>query len=226
MNGSTPLLEARAVTRRYRAGDGRPFAAVDAVSITVPRGAFAVVTGASGSGKSTLLALLGALDRPTSGEVHFDGVDLARVSDAERTRIRRRIGFVFQSFPMIRRLPVWENVTYPLVPLGIASEARRVRAEAILARLSISPLADKRPETLSGGECQRVGLARALIANPAAILADEPTSNLDAKSAESLVRLFGELHAEGTTLFVATHDSRLVALASTTLTIEAGRLIS
>ena len=225
MTAASPLFEARAVGKRWRA-DGSESAALVDVSLSIPRGAFAAITGPSGSGKSTLLALLGALDRPSTGAVLFDGQDTTEVSESERTRIRRRIGFVFQSFPMIRRLPVWENVTYPLVPSGASSAVRRKRAEKLLARVGAGALLDKRPETLSGGECQRVGLARALVADPAALLADEPTSNLDPRSAEAVAAILASLHAAGSTVVVATHDPRLISLASTVYELESGRLAS
>ena len=125
---------------------------------------------------------------------------------------------------MIRRLPAWENVTYPLVPLGVSSSARRERAAALLARVGVPALLDKRPETMSGGELQRVGLARALVADPAVLLADEPTSNLDPRSAEEIASLLAGLNAQGMTVVAATHDPRLLALAGTAYALEAGRL--
>jgi putative ABC transport system ATP-binding protein len=218
-----PLLEARAVSKSWRSG-GRVAVALDAVSLVVPRGAFAALTGPSGSGKSTLLAVLGALDRPSAGTALFEGRDLSSISEAERTRTRRRIGFVFQAFPMLRGLPVWENVALPLVPGGVPRRDRRERAEALLARVGLSDRADARPETLSGGEAQRAGLARALVLDPVVVLADEPTSNLDKASGAVLADLLQGLHAAGTTLLVATHDPRLLAIAGTTYELDAGRL--
>jgi putative ABC transport system ATP-binding protein len=224
VTASEPLLEARAVSKSWRRGD-RVVTALDAVSLAVPRGAFAALTGPSGSGKSTLLALLGALDRPTAGTARFEGRDLGAISEAERTRTRRRIGFVFQAFPMLRGLPVWENVALPLVPAGTPRRSRRERAAALLSRVGLSDRVDARPETLSGGESQRAGLARALVLEPVAVLADEPTSNLDRASGAAIADLLAGLHAAGTTVLVATHDPRLLAVAGTTHELDAGRLV-
>jgi putative ABC transport system ATP-binding protein len=218
-----PLLEARSVSKAWRAG-GRLAVALDGVSLVVPRGAFAALSGPSGSGKSTLLAVLGALERPSSGTALFEGRDLGAVSEAERTRVRRRIGFVFQASPALRGLPLWENVALALVPAGVPRGERRARAEALLERVGLAARADARPETLSAGEAQRAGLARALVLDPAVVLADEPTSHLDRASATLLADLLGALHASGTTLLVATHDPRLLARAGTTFELDGGRL--
>ena len=223
-NDGTAMLEARGVTKRYARRGATPSVALEAVSLVVPHGAFVAVTGPSGGGKTTLLAMLGALDRPTSGQVLFEGESLEDASDAHRSRVRRRLGLVFQSSPMIRALPVWENVTYPLIPTGLRAAARRERAAACLARVGLSAMLDRRPEELSGGELQRVGIARALVARPTAVLADEPTSNLDRASAEEVASILREIHREGTTIVVATHDARLVALASTVVELDAGRV--
>ena len=218
------MLEARSLSKRHAGRGSGASVALDCVSIAVPRGAFLAVTGPSGCGKTTLLAMLGALDRPTSGSVWFEGEDLEDASEAHRARVRRRIGFVFQSSPMIRGLPVWENVTYPLIPTAVNAGARRERAAACLARVGLSHMLYRRPEELSGGELQRVGIARALIAHPSAVLADEPTSNLDQKSGGVVATILREIHREGTTILVATHDARLVSLATTVVELEAGRL--
>jgi putative ABC transport system ATP-binding protein len=211
-----PHFEARDVRRVFRsaAGDVR---ALDGVSVAVPRGAFLAITGPSGKGKTTLLALLGALDRPTSGLVLFDGEDLGGASEPHRSRVRRRLGIVLQSSPMIERLPLWENVTYPLVPRGVRTRERRRLAAALLERVGITGRDAARPEELSGGERQRLGIARALASDPEAILADEPTSDLDRATAEAVVGLFRELHAAGRTVVVATHDPVLEAMATDTL---------
>ena len=224
MSDAPPLFVLEAVTRRFAGRGGADVVAVNEATVSISRGAFAVVTGPSGGGKTTLLALLGALDRPTSGRVGFDGRDLLEASDAERSRIRRRIGFVFQSSPMIRRLSVWENVTYPLIPLGTGPRERRERARALLDRVGLARMFDARPEELSGGELQRVGVARALVADPVAVLADEPTSNLDRRSGEAIAELLGGIHAAGVTVVVATHDATLTARATTAFEMDAGRL--
>lgn len=215
----TALFEAREVSRTFR--DVR---ALDGVSLSVERGAFLAVTGPSGCGKTTLLALLGALDRPTQGVVLFDNMDLGGASEPERSRVRRRLGIVFQSSPMIRGLPLWENVTCPLVPRGVPSRERRRIAARLLERVGVAHRDGARPEELSGGERQRVGVARALVADPEAILADEPTSDLDRETAAAVVALLREFHAAGRTVVAATHDPAIEALATATCRLRDGRL--
>lgn len=218
-----PALETVGLHKRWRSARGDVDAVVD-VTLTVPRGAFVVVTGPSGGGKTTLLSLLVALERPTSGRVRVDGADLAAASEAERSRVRRRVGFAFQGAPQVRRLPVWENVTLALVPTGVGAAARRARALEVLGRVGLAALVDERPERLSGGELQRVALARALVTAPPVLVADEPTSNLDRASAAAVLGVLREEHARGTTVLVATHDLALLALATATYAMEAGRL--
>jgi putative ABC transport system ATP-binding protein len=186
---------------------------------------FVAVTGPSGGGKSTLLALLAALDRPTVGRVALDGRDLSAASEAERTRARRRVGLVFQSAPMLRRLPAWENVALPLVPRGVPASDRRARALQALDRVGLAVRAESPPEELSAGEAQRVGVARALVTGPDLLVADEPTSSLDARSAASVVDLLAAFHAAGGTVVVATHDPALLARAGRVVVLEAGRLV-
>ncbi len=218
-----PALETDRLCKRWRSARGEVHAVVD-VTLAVPRGAFVVLTGPSGGGKTTLLSLLVALERPTSGRVRVDGADLAAASEAERSRIRRRVGFSFQGAPQIRRLPVWENVTLALVPTGVPTRERRARAEEVLARLGLRALADERPERLSGGELQRVALARALVGAPPLLVADEPTASLDGASATRVLEVLREEHARGTTVVVATHDPALLAIATARYVMEAGRL--
>jgi len=215
----TPLFEARDLRRVFR-----EVRALDGVSLSVARGAFLAVTGPSGGGKTTLLSLLAALDRPTGGVVLFDGEDLGGAAEPERARVRRRLGIVFQSSPMIPGLPLWENVTYPLVPRGVPSRERRRIAGALLQRVGIAHRDGARPEELSGGERQRVGIARALAGDPEAILADEPTSDLDRDTAAAVVALLREFHASGRTVVVATHDEDLEALATVTCRLRGGRV--
>ena len=174
-----PLLEARNLTKIHRPGTSAEVRAVVDVSLCVAAGACVVITGASGSGKTTLLTLLGVLERPTRGEVLFRGRDLRSDSDSELTRVRRQMGFVFQDFSLIPSLPVWENVTYPLIPRGKSRRERRTLAQSLLDQLGMPDKLNERPQELSGGEQQRVAIARALAGRPDVILADEPTSNLD-----------------------------------------------
>jgi putative ABC transport system ATP-binding protein len=219
----TPHFEARDLRRVFRSATGE-VRALDGVSLSVARGAFLVVTGPSGGGKTTLLSLLAALDRPTGGVVLFDDEDLGGAPEPQRARVRRRLGIVFQASPMIPGLPLWENVTYPLVPRGMPSRERRRIAAALLERVGIAHRDRARPEELSGGERQRVGIARALAGDPEAILADEPTSDLDRDTAAAVVALLREVHASGRTVVVATHDEDLEALATATCRLRGGRV--
>ena len=196
------------------------------MSLAVQRGSFTAITGPSGGGKSTLLALLGALDRPTEGIIRFDGADLAGASAAALARVRRRIGFVFQHSPMLRRLPAWLNVAYPLLPRGVRAPERERRALDLLARVGLADRAQSLPEHLSAGERQRVGVARALVAEPDLVLADEPTSNLDPASAAVVLDLLVAAHAAGCTVLVATHDPAVLARATVRHELAAGRLVT
>jgi putative ABC transport system ATP-binding protein len=219
-----PLFETRDVARVYRRGSARELSALAGVSLVVEEHTCCALTGPSGSGKSTLLALLGAMERPTSGEVLFRGQSMAGFSDVGLARVRRRFGFVFQGFSLLPRLPVWENVTYPLVPRGIGPTRRLRIAGELLGPMELADRIHDRAGTLSGGEQQRVALARALVVEPEVVLADEPTSQLDRNNAERLAKSFEELLARGVTLVLSTHDPRLIALATQVLELDAGRL--
>ena len=217
-----PLFEARALCKVYRTGGGRETRALDGATLAVGRGEFAAVAGPSGSGKTTLLAVLGALERPTRGGAWFDGKDLGRCSDVELARLRRRMGFVFQDFALIPNLSAGDNITYPLIPRGVARAERRRRAEEWLGRFGLAGKFGVRAGSLSGGEQQRVAAARALAGRPEVVIADEPTSNLDAEACDTLRTVFRELHAEGRTLIVASHDAQVIALATRVVELEAG----
>jgi putative ABC transport system ATP-binding protein len=219
-----PIVEGRGLARRYRPFGREAMDAVVEASIVVPRGAFVAVTGPSGGGKTTLLSLLGLLERPTGGALLFDGRDVRDASEAERSRLRRRIGFAFQGSPMIRGLSLVENVAYPLVPRGGRASERLARAEEALARVGLAALARKRPEELSGGELQRVGLARALVGDPELVIADEPTSNLDAATAQLVLALLRDAHARGAAVLVASHDPTVLAQVTERYGMTAGRL--
>jgi putative ABC transport system ATP-binding protein len=221
---AVPLLEVEGVWKWLGADRSRPPALRD-VSLAIPAGSWTVFTGPSGSGKTTLLSLLGALDRPSRGRVLFEGQDLTGFSDLALARVRRRIGFVFQGFALTARLPLWENVTYPLVPRGVGRAARRARAEAVLDHLGLAGYAETRPEALSGGERQRAAVARALAGEPDLLIADEPTSSLDPDSAAAVTAALHELHARGGTVLVATHDPQLVAMAQRAYALAGGALV-
>lgn len=221
MNNET-LVEAVELTREF----GRGRVALRDVSLTIERGEYVALSGPSGCGKTTLLSLLGALDRPTRGRVLFDGQELVKLSSAARARVRRRIGLVFQHTHMIARLPLWENISYPLLPLGVTPAERRKTALRWLERVDLADRVDCRPEELSGGEQGRVGVARALAHEPELILADEPLSDLDAESAGWVGALFEEFRARGGTLVVATHAPAEEAASARQCRLVDGRLVS
>jgi putative ABC transport system ATP-binding protein len=218
------VFQTRGLCKIFRKGTRAELQALHDVSLTIAGGSFAVLTGPSGSGKTTLLALLGALDRPTLGQVFFAERDLGPLSDMELARVRRRLGFVFQDFSLIPNLPVWENVTYALIPRGVSRRQRLQRARELLAPLGLEERLLARPTELSGGEQQRVGIARALAGEPDVILADEPTSNLDQESRRTLLTILGAIHREGKTVVVSSHDPAVVELSTVAFELEAGRL--
>lgn len=219
-----PLVEARSVGVRFRAGSASEVRALEEVSVAVARGEFLAVEGPSGCGKTTLLAVLGTMQRPDTGSVLFEGTDLADASQAERSRLRRRMGFAFQGAPMLRGLPLWENVTYGLVPRGESRSGRRALAERFFERVGLASKATSLPEELSAGERQRAGLARALAGGAEVLFADEPTSNLDRATADAILALLAEFHRGGGTVVAASHDPALGAAATRTLRLAAGRV--
>jgi putative ABC transport system ATP-binding protein len=210
---STPVIRCEQVSRRYRMGDA-VVEAVRGISLEIARGEFAAITGPSGCGKSTLLHLLGAVDAPSSGRVLVNGRDTASMNDAEATGFRlRHIGFVFQRFYLMPTLSALENVELPMAEAGVATRVRRQRAADLLGYVGLGDRRTHRPTQLSGGEQQRVAIARALANEPALLLADEPTGELDAATGETLLDLFRQLHRDGRTLVFVTHD-RVVADAA------------
>lgn len=218
-------VRAEGAGRAFRSARGADVRALDGVSLDAAPGSFVAVVGPSGGGKSTLLSLLGALDRPTAGTVLHDEADLATASHATLARLRRDVGIVFQAAPMLRRLPVWENVTQALVPAGVGTSARRRAAVDALARLGIGDLADRAPEELSGGERQRAAVARALVAGPRLVVADEPTSQLDEETARLVIEALVGARARGATVIAATHDPDLVRVADRVVRLAHGRVV-
>jgi putative ABC transport system ATP-binding protein len=219
-----PLFQTCGLCKHFRQGSHSLVRALHDVTLSIVSGSFVLLTGPSGSGKTTLLALLGALERPTSGHVLIDGNDLTELSGMELARVRRRLGFVFQNFSLIGGLPVWENITYPLIPRGVSSHCRLEIAKTLLDDLGLSDRLESRPGELSGGEQQRVAFARALAGKPEVLLADEPTSNLDPEAAQSLLEQLRKSHAAGMTVILAGHDPRAVPMATQVYELEAGRL--
>jgi putative ABC transport system ATP-binding protein len=220
-----PVVEARGLTKVYRM-DGVEVRALDGVDITVGRGDSLAIMGPSGSGKSTLLGLLGGLDRPTSGSLAFEGRDVARLSDDQLARVRNQvIGFVFQSFQLLPRTSALGNVGLPLVYRGLPRAERRLRATGALEAVGLGHRLQHRPSQLSGGEQQRVAIARALAAEPAMVLADEPTGNLDSRSGEEVLELLVRLRDErGVAVVVVTHDAGVAARFERTVLVRDGRL--
>ena len=214
----------RDVRRDYPLGD-EPVHAVRGVSLEIADGEYVAVVGPSGCGKSTLLNLVGAIDRPTAGQVEIAGRDVSRLRDAEATRFRLlHVGFVFQRFYLLPALSALENVVLPMAEAGVPRVERRARAAELLAYVGLAARARHRPSQLSGGEQQRVAIARALANRPRLLLADEPTGELDAATGAEVIALLGRLNAEGTTVVVVTHDDELARAARRVVRMRDGRI--
>jgi putative ABC transport system ATP-binding protein len=220
-----PILETRELRKVYDAG-GVPVVAVDGVSVSIESGEFVAIMGRSGCGKSSLLHQLGGLDRPTSGEVYFDGTRVDTLTEAQWAQKRRsEVGFVFQFFNLIPNLSVADNIELPALVLGVPTSEARERRRHLLDELDISDLADSLPSHISGGEQQRVAIARALINDPAVLLADEPTGNLDSQAAQGVIRVLRERNLAGQTIVMVTHDPTVAAGARRTLEMLDGRVV-
>jgi putative ABC transport system ATP-binding protein len=219
------LVELNSVSRVYRTADVDTHAVRD-ISLTIDRGEFVAIEGPSGCGKSTLLAILGILEAPTAGTYRLDGANVEQLSAAERARVRNRaIGFVFQNFNLIGDLTVAENVELPLTYRDLSLRERRRRVEEALDRVEIAHRANHYPAQLSGGQQQRVAVARAIAGEPAILLADEPTGNLDTHNGERVMDLLGELHRGGSTIVMVTHDPRFTRYADRTIALLDGAIV-
>ncbi|UCE04150.1 MAG: ABC transporter ATP-binding protein [Candidatus Latescibacterota bacterium] len=206
---------------------GSEVVALDELDLQIPAGEFVTIMGPSGSGKSTLMHLLGCLDRPTAGRYVLDGVEVQALQDLELSRLRnQKVGFVFQSFNLIAQLSVSENVQLPLVYAGVRPPERRRRAQELLDAVGLCQRQAHRPNELSGGERQRVAIARALANRPKLLLADEPTGNLDSKTGLGIMKLFEELHQDGTTLVLVTHDPGVAEWSDRVVRMLDGRVES
>ena len=223
--GRVPVLELRDVRKVYPGAV--PVVALDGLSLSVAAGEFMAIMGPSGSGKSTLMNLLGLLDRPTAGSYAFDGREVHALSDGQLAALRRgRIGFVFQSFNLFPRKSALDNVGLPLTYAGTPRGERRRRAAHMLERVGLAARSHHHPKALSGGEQQRVAVARALVNEPAVILADEPTGNLDSRTGEEILGLLQALNARGVTLLIVTHDERVAHHAGRIIRLADGRLVA
>ncbi|WP_458189388.1 ABC transporter ATP-binding protein [Haladaptatus sp. NG-WS-4] len=202
---------------------GEPVHALDGVTLSIPLGSYTGVMGPSGSGKSTLLNLIGCLDTPTEGTIHINGREVTDLSDSERTTVRgEEVGFVFQTFNLMPRLTARENVALPLIFQNISRSERRDRADELLYRVGLRGREDHRPNELSGGQRQRVAIARALANDPAIILADEPTGNLDTETGQQIMALFQELNDDGHTILMVTHERNIAEHAERVIHILDG----
>lgn len=219
------LIEVQRVTKVYRLGDNE-VRALDRVSTTIEAGEFVAIIGPSGSGKSTLMHILGCLDTPTEGAVILDGVTVTSASTRDLPAIRnQKIGFVFQSFNLLPKLDIQQNVELPLVYSGIAGKERAARAAAALEAVGLAERRHHRPSQLSGGQNQRAAIARALVNSPAIILADEPTGNLDTTTGAAVLELLHDLHRQGRTIAIVTHDPGIARLAQRQIVIRDGRIV-
>ena len=221
--GPAPVISLASVSYVYPGPP--PVPALHPVDLSVHAGEYVGITGPSGSGKSTLLNLIGLLDRPTRGRIDIDGLDMAAASETDRTAVRaHRIGFVFQSFHLLPHRTATENIMLAQIYAGVPRRRRAGAAREVLMRVGLGHRADALPTELSGGERQRIAVARALVNRPALLLCDEPTGNLDTGTTDELLGLFDELHHDGVTLLVITHNLSVVRRAQRRVTIRDGRL--
>jgi len=216
------VIRLEGITRHYRMG-GETVQALRAVSLSILRNEYTAIMGPSGSGKSTLMNVIGCLDTPTAGAYWLNGQEVSRMTDDALARVRNReIGFVFQTFNLLPRASALQNVELPLVYAGMSGRERRQHAESALARVGLADRMTHRPNEMSGGQRQRVAIARALVNSPSILLADEPTGNLDSTTSEEIMRVFADLHAQGQTVIMVTHEPDIAAHAARVITLRDG----
>jgi putative ABC transport system ATP-binding protein len=227
MADESNIVSMKGVEKRYRQGKLEVFA-LRGVDLEVQAGEFAAITGPSGSGKTTTLNMIGALDAPSAGKIFLEGQELAALSRADRSRLRRdRIGFVFQAYNLIPVLTAYENAEMVLALQNVPERERKERVMALLAEVGLEGLEDRRPDELSGGQQQRVAIARAIASNPAVTLADEPTANVDSETADKLLSIMEKLNEErGATFIFSTHDPRVMERARRIIRMVDGRVES
>jgi putative ABC transport system ATP-binding protein len=221
---SEPIIRIRDLTRHYVMGT-ETVQALRGVSLDIGRNEYVAIMGPSGSGKSTMMNMIGCLDTPTGGEYWLNGQEVSQLTDDQLARVRNKeIGFVFQTFNLLPRATSLHNVELPLVYAGVSSKERRNRASAALQRVGLGNRMDHRPNELSGGQRQRVAIARALVNEPSILLADEPTGNLDSTTSEEIMQVFSELHRQGQTVIMVTHEADIAAHAERTVVLRDGRV--
>ncbi len=220
-----PIIDIGRVEKFYDLGKANIVKALDGVDLKIYRNDYVAIMGPSGSGKSTLMNMLGCLDTPTAGQYYFEGEDVAMMDDNELAFIRnQKIGFVFQSFNLLARATTLRNVELPLVYAGIPKWEREEKAELACERVGLGDRMDHKPNELSGGQRQRVAVARALVNDPSIILADEPTGNLDSKTGAEIMALFDDLHAQGNTIILVTHEEDIAKHAHRLVRLRDGKV--
>jgi len=220
------LIEARDLYKIYHEGEQSEVRALNGVSLSIDHGEFVAIIGASGSGKSTLMNILGCLDIPTYGDYHLGGVDITERSDRQLARIRnRQIGFIFQGFNLIPALSAYENVELPLIYQGVSLFKREDMVQQALEKVALADRAEHRPAEMSGGQQQRVAIARAIATKPPIIMADEPTGALDSKTGQHVLEILHQLHSEGATVLLITHDNGIAATAERIIRMLDGGIV-
>jgi putative ABC transport system ATP-binding protein len=225
MSTNNHVIELTNITKYYDMGGAEEVHALQGLSLTITRNEYVAIMGPSGSGKSTLMNIIGCLDTPTSGQYLFNGVNVSEMNDNDLAKIRNKeIGFVFQTFNLLPRSDALHNVELPLIYAGISSGERKRRAKETLEHVQLGDRAHHRPNELSGGQRQRVAVARALVTRPSIILADEPTGNLDSKTGEEIMGLFEELHRQGNTIILVTHEADIAEHAHREIRLRDGKI--
>jgi putative ABC transport system ATP-binding protein len=225
MNSSQPAIDVRGVTKTYDLGDVK-VEALRGVTFAIMPGEYVAIMGPSGSGKSTLMNTLGCLDRPTTGTYRLDGIDVSTLGDDALAAIRlRKLGFVFQGFNLLARTSAVKNVGLPLFYAGLSTRKRNALAAERLREVGLGERLEHKPSELSGGQQQRVAIARALVNDPAVLLADEPTGNLDSETSEEIMNLFNDLNAAGRTIIMVTHDEEVAGHAKRIVRVKDGRIV-